>query len=186
MQFTFCCGPCVEAQSFFLGSEIKIIPDTGKNNRFPFFGCFRVFKEYPQKSQIWKSETSPNQGTWLGIPWLGLVSLCQILDFYRYSLNVLKYPIMGISFFFFLWETRRFEKWSLRGWRCFPVFPRAFDLSRVNHRMLQGNSGNYWFIWIAVHQSVHVLRNDVTGNKFSSFLSNQSFSPASLTGSPRR
>ena len=55
-----------EAQSFFLGSEkkFKIIPDTGKN---------RVFKEYPQKSQIWKSETSPNQGTLLGIPWLGLV-----------------------------------------------------------------------------------------------------------------
>ena len=42
--------------------------------------------EYPQKSQIWKSETSPNQGTWLGIPWLGLVSLCHIWDFYGYSL----------------------------------------------------------------------------------------------------
>ena len=40
----------------------------------PIFGYFRVFKEYPQKSEIWKSETSPNQGTWLGIPWLGLVS----------------------------------------------------------------------------------------------------------------
>ena len=25
------------------------------------FGYFRKFKEYPQKSQIWKSETSPNQ-----------------------------------------------------------------------------------------------------------------------------
>ena len=45
------------------------------------FGYFRVFKEYPQESQIWKSETSPNQGTWLGISWLGLVSLCQIWDF---------------------------------------------------------------------------------------------------------
>ena len=29
------------------------------------------------------------QGTWLGIPWLGLVSLCQIWDFYGYSLNTL-------------------------------------------------------------------------------------------------
>ena len=57
-----------------------------------FLGYFRVFKKYPQKSQIWKSETSPNQGTWLGIPRLGLVSLCQIWDFYRYSLNTLKYP----------------------------------------------------------------------------------------------
>ena len=39
---------------------------TGKNIRY-----FRVFKEYPQKSQIWKSETSPNQGTWLGRLGLG-------------------------------------------------------------------------------------------------------------------
>ena len=29
---------------------------------------FRVFKEYPQKSQISESETNPNLGTWLGIP----------------------------------------------------------------------------------------------------------------------
>ena len=43
---------------------------TGNNNGFPFLDILghRVFKEYPQKSQIWKSETSPNQGTWLGIP----------------------------------------------------------------------------------------------------------------------
>ena len=61
---------------------------------------FWVFKEYPQKSQIWKSETSPSQGTWLGIPWLGLVSLCQIWDFCGYSLNTLKYPKMGIRYFF--------------------------------------------------------------------------------------
>ena len=56
----------------------------------PFDQGFTVCKEYPQKFQIWKSETSPNQGTWLGIPWLGLVSLCQIWDFYWYSLNTLK------------------------------------------------------------------------------------------------
>ena len=64
------------------------------------FGNFRVFKEYPQIFQIWKSETSPNQGTWLGIPRLGLVSLCQIWDFYGYSLNTLTYPKMGIRYFF--------------------------------------------------------------------------------------
>ena len=73
---------------------------TGKNNRIPIFGYFREFKEYPQKFQIRKSETSPNQGTWLGIPWLGLVSLCQIWDFCGYSLNSLKYPKMGIGYFF--------------------------------------------------------------------------------------
>ena len=66
----------------------------------PIFGYFGIFKEYPQKSQIWKSETSPNQETWLGIPWFGLVSLCQILDFYGYFVNTLKYPKMGIRYFF--------------------------------------------------------------------------------------
>ena len=71
-----------------------------KKKRISIFGYFRVFKEYPQKSQIWKSETSPNLGSWLGIPWLGLVSLCQIWDFYGYSLNTLKYPKMGICYFF--------------------------------------------------------------------------------------
>ena len=48
--------------------------------------------------KIPKSETSPNQGTWLGIPWLGLVSVCQIWDFYGYSLSTLKYPKMGICY----------------------------------------------------------------------------------------
>ena len=72
------------------------------------FGYFTVFKEYPQKSQIWKSETSPTQGTWLGIPCLGRVSLCQIWDFYWYSLNNLKYPKMGIRYFF-LWVFRSFS-----------------------------------------------------------------------------
>ena len=67
------------------------------------FSIFWVFKEYPQKSQIGKIETSRNQGTWLGIPWLGLVSLCQIWDFCGISLNILKYPILGISYFF-LWH----------------------------------------------------------------------------------
>ena len=75
------------------------MPQEKITDNFPIFGYFRVFKEYPQKSQIWKSETSPNQGTWLGIPWLGLVLLCQIWDFYGYSLNTLNYPKMGICYF---------------------------------------------------------------------------------------
>ena len=45
-------------------------------------------------------EKKQNLGTCLGIPWLGLVSLCQIWDFYGYSLSTLKYPIMGICYFF--------------------------------------------------------------------------------------
>ena len=59
-----------------------------------------VFKEYPQKSQIWQSETSPKQGIPNQVPWLGLVSLFQIWDFCGCSLNTLKYPKMGICYFF--------------------------------------------------------------------------------------
>ena len=35
-----------------------------KKYQIPIFGYFRVLKEYPQKSQIWKSETS---GIFMGI-----------------------------------------------------------------------------------------------------------------------
>ena len=65
-----------------------------------YFRSFMVFKEYPQKSQICQSETSSNQGIPNQVPWLGLVSLFQIWDFCGYSLNTLKYPKMGISYFF--------------------------------------------------------------------------------------
>ena len=36
-------------------------PSQEKKKQIPNIGYFRVFKEYPQKSQIWQSETSPNQ-----------------------------------------------------------------------------------------------------------------------------
>ena len=71
-----------------------------KKYRIPIFGYFRVSKEYPLKSQIWQSETSPNQGIPNQIPRLGLVSLFQIWDVCGYSLNTLKYPKMGIRYFF--------------------------------------------------------------------------------------
>ena len=69
---------------------------TGKKKQIPNIGYFRVFKEYPQKSQIWKSEINPNQEISNQVPWLGLVSLFQIWDFCGYSLNTIKYPKMGI------------------------------------------------------------------------------------------
>ena len=49
---------------------------TGKNNRFPFLDILGYLKNTHKNPKFVKSETSPNQGTWLGIPWLGLVSLC--------------------------------------------------------------------------------------------------------------
>ena len=60
---------------------------TGKNNRFSVLDILGYLKN---------THKNPK----LGIPWLGLVSLCQIWDFYWYSLNTLKYPKMGICYFF--------------------------------------------------------------------------------------
>ena len=80
-----------------------------QNKQVPIFGYFnRVFKEYLQKSQIWQSDTSPNQETWLEIPRLGLVSLCQIIlgslwVFHKFISNLfiyLKNPKMGNLVFF--------------------------------------------------------------------------------------
>ena len=48
-----------------------------------------VFKEYPQKSQIWKSETSPNQGTWFGN---SLVGTCVTLPNLGFLWVFFKYP----------------------------------------------------------------------------------------------
>ena len=72
------------------------------------FGYFRVFKEYPQKSQIWESETNPSQGIPNQVPKLGFVSLSQIWDFCGYSLNTLKYQKLGIRYFFLclMWPHR--------------------------------------------------------------------------------
>ena len=90
-----------------------VTPPTGKKIRDSHF---RVFKEYPQKCQIWKSETSPKQGTWLGIPLLRLVSLCQIWDFYGYSLKYPKISNNGNLLFFscvkWLHALTQFPQWK--------------------------------------------------------------------------
>ena len=57
------------------------VKNTGKNNGFPILDILGYLKNTHNKSQIWESETNPNLGTWLGIPWLGFVSLSQIWDF---------------------------------------------------------------------------------------------------------
>ena len=56
----------------------------------------RVFKEYPQKSQIWKSETSSLIGTCLTLPNLGF-----LWEFFKYPKiskngNPLFFPVMVI------------------------------------------------------------------------------------------
>ena len=49
---------------------------------------------------MWESETNPNQGIPNQVRKLGFVSLSQIWDFCEYSLNTLKYPKLGIRYFF--------------------------------------------------------------------------------------
>ena len=47
--------------------------NTGKNNQFPFWGFYRVFGEFPRKSQICESETIPRITTWeFTIPYMGI------------------------------------------------------------------------------------------------------------------
>ena len=72
-----------------------------------------MLKEYPPKSQIWQSETSPNLGIPNQVPWLGHVSPFQIWDFFGYSLNTLKYPKMGICYFFPVSEAFAALAWEL-------------------------------------------------------------------------
>ena len=71
-----------------------------------FLGYLKNTHKNP-KLEEWDKSQLGNQ-TWLEIPWLGLVSLCQIWDFYGYSLNTLKYPKMGIRYFF-LWTDWLFD-----------------------------------------------------------------------------
>ena len=55
------------ALKFNILTAIRVNSVYRKKEQIPIFGYFRVFKKYPPKSQIWKSEISPNQGIWLGI-----------------------------------------------------------------------------------------------------------------------
>ena len=47
--------------------------NTGKNNQFPFWKFYRVFGDFPTKSQICESETIPRITTWeFTIPYIGI------------------------------------------------------------------------------------------------------------------
>ena len=88
----------------FINSDVagaRRIPFTGKRNGFPFLDILGYLKNTHKNPKFGK-ETSPNQVIPNQVPWLGLVSLFKIWNFCRYSLNSLKYPKMGIGYFF-LW-----------------------------------------------------------------------------------
>ena len=74
---------------------------TGNNNRFPLLDILGYLKNTHKNPRFGKVRQVPaNQGIPNQVPWLGLVSLFQIWDFCGYSLNTLKYPKMGICYFF--------------------------------------------------------------------------------------
>ena len=100
---------------------------TRKNNRFSLLDILGYLKKNPWKSQIWQIETSPNQGIPNKVPCLGLVSLFQIWDFCRYSLNTLKYPKMGICYFFVWLEHDHIA--FIADWysSCHPAEKQHFD-----------------------------------------------------------
>ena len=67
---------------------------TGKNNRFPFLDILGSLKNTHKNPQIWKSETSPNKETWLGLPNLGFLWV-----FFKYPKifkngNLLFFPVI--------------------------------------------------------------------------------------------
>ena len=90
---------------------------TGQNNRFPFLDILPVFKEYPQKCQIWKSETSTNHaGNLVG---KSLVGTCLTLPNLGFLWVFFKYPKISkngdLLFFpvFYHWYYLRFYFLSL-------------------------------------------------------------------------
>ena len=64
---------------------------TGKNNRLPFLDILEYLKNTHKNPKFVRVRQVP------------IWELCQIWDFYGYSLNTLKYPKMGITYFF-LWK----------------------------------------------------------------------------------
>ena len=68
-----------------------------KKYQIPIFGYFRVFKENPQNSQICKSE---NRELGWEFPGWDLSDFAKFGIFLGIQLNTLKYPIMGICYFF--------------------------------------------------------------------------------------
>ena len=74
---------------------------TGKNNGFPFLDILGYLKNTHKNPKFGKVRQVPTREFPTKFPDWDL-SLFQIWDFCGYSLNTLKYPKMGIRYFF-LW-----------------------------------------------------------------------------------
>ena len=74
------------------------VKNTGKNNRFPFLDILGYLKNTHKNPKFGRVRQFPG---WF--PWLGLLLLCQIWDFYGYSLKLYsKISKNGNPLFFFL------------------------------------------------------------------------------------
>ena len=71
---------------------------TGKNNRFPFLDIVGYLKNTHKNPKLGRVRQVPTRV--LGWEFPCHVSLCQIWDFCGNSSNILKYPILGIFYFF--------------------------------------------------------------------------------------
>ena len=89
--------------------EFAIVLNTGKNNQFPFWEFYRVFGEFPRKSQICESETIPRITTWeFTIPYMGIYysqywKMFQYWEFncLRLALKIWELPNLYLGFFQF-------------------------------------------------------------------------------------
>ena len=90
---------CVLLYSWGL-TELTTAPNTGKNDGFPFLDILGYLKNTHKNPKFGKVRQIPIRELGWEFPNWDFFSLCQIWDFYGYSLNTLKYPKMGIRYFF--------------------------------------------------------------------------------------
>ena len=94
MQFTFCCGPCAERPKVFSWVAKKNLKLSRTQEKIGYLKNTHKNPKFGRGRQVLTRELGWEFPGW------DFVSLCQIWDFYRYSLNVLKYPIWQSVFFF--------------------------------------------------------------------------------------
>ena len=73
---------------------------TGKNNGFPFLDILGYLNNTHKNPKFGKVRQVPTGEFPTKFPGWDFFSLFQIWDFCGYSLNTLKYPKMGIGYFF--------------------------------------------------------------------------------------
>ena len=99
-------------------SSLSSIRQTQEKITDSHFGYFWVFKEYPIKIPNLAEREKSQSGNFLGIPWLGIVSLFQIWDFYWVFFKYPKISKNGNPLFF---PVKRAEKRTRETGYALPV-----------------------------------------------------------------